>query len=103
MVPTTPLVVTLASKNARASEQKLAQGVGTKESVFAVHDNHNLFDLDNKSAAECLYGKNNNGDDFERDMKLLGFLDHVKAGSNNRYCHTAINTLSELEIAKSKS
>lgn len=34
--------------------------------------------------------------------RILDFLDPVKADSDDRYCHAAISTPSELEIAKSK-
>ena len=102
LVLTASLVAVLAGAKVRASEQQLTRGVGATENAFAVHDNYDLFDLDNKSVSECLYGENNNRDDSKQDAKLLEFLDPVKVDSNNCYCHAAISTPSELEIAKLK-
>ena len=71
MVPTTSIVATLAGANVCALERRLVQGVGATENSFEVHDDHNLFDLENKSAAECLYSKNNDRDDVEQDAKHM--------------------------------
>ena len=102
MVPTASLVAMLAGVNVCASEKQLAQGVGATENTFAVHGDHNHFELDNNSAAECLYVKNKDSDDSNQDAKILDFLDPMKADSNDRYCHATISVPSKLEIEKLK-